>query len=138
MGWFFYEIKKFLTWCLRWYILRKYRLLVEVIFNDFSKAIEFSTVHHFADDTNLLLTENLLKHINRDLKIIAQWIRANKHEIIGQINIVIFKSRSRKITKHLHWKTHLTSLEKNLSRSIDLLSKRRHYVLKFFLRAIYY
>ena len=39
--------------------------------NDFHKAVDFSTVPHFADDTNLLLTENLLKklnkHINRDL-----------------------------------------------------------------------
>ena len=50
--------------------------------NDFHKAVEFSTVYHFADDTNLLLTEHSLKklnkHINRDLKLVAQWIRANK------------------------------------------------------------
>ena len=78
--------------------------------------------------------------------------------------MVIFKSRKRKITKHLnfrisgqnivsvdsvkylglalqsdiHWKTHLTSLEKKLSRSIDLLSKLRHYVLKCLDRTIYY
>ena len=38
----------------------------------------------------------------------------------------------------LHWKIHLTSLEKNLSRSIGLLSKIRHYVPKFLLKTIYY
>ena len=76
-------------------------ILFIIFINDFNKAIEFSTEHHFADDTNLLLTENLLKHINRDLKIVVQWIRANKQEVTEQINIAIFKSRSRKIMKHL-------------------------------------
>ena len=38
----------------------------------------------------------------------------------------------------LHWKMHLTSLEKKLSRSIGLLSKIRHYVPKFLLKTIYY
>ena len=78
--------------------------------------------------------------------------------------IVIFKSRDRKITKHLnfcisgqkivpvdlfkylgltlqsdlHWKTHLTSLEKKQVRSIGLFSKIRYYVPKFLLKTIYY
>ena len=56
-------------------------ILFILYINDFHKAVEFS-VHHFADDTNLLLTENSLKklnkHINRDLKLVFQWIRANK------------------------------------------------------------
>ena len=81
----------------------------------------------------------------------------------GKTKIVIFKLRNRKITKHLnfringqkivpvdsvkylgltlqsdlHWKTHLTSLEKKLSRSISLLSKI-NYVPKFLLKTIYY
>ena len=33
--------------------------------NDFHEAVEFSTVHHSADDTNLLLTENSLKELSR-------------------------------------------------------------------------
>ena len=45
-------------------------ILFILFINDFHKAIDFSTVHHFADDINLLLTENTLKklnkHINRD------------------------------------------------------------------------
>ena len=82
----------------------------------------------------------------------------------GKTMIVIFKSRNRMITKHLnfrisgqkmatvdsvkyleftlqsdlHWTTHLTSLEKKLSRSIGLFSKIRHYVPKFLLKSIYY
>ena len=39
--------------------------------NDLHTAVEFSSVHHFTDDTNLLLIDISLKkinkHINRDL-----------------------------------------------------------------------
>ena len=53
--------------------------IVFILFiNDFHKAVELSAVYHFADDTNLLLTENSLKkinkHINGDLKLVVQWI----------------------------------------------------------------
>ena len=47
-------------------------ILLILFINDFHKTVEFSTVCHFADDTNFLLTENSLKklnkYINRDLK----------------------------------------------------------------------
>ena len=53
-------------------------ILFTVFIDDFHKAVEFFTVHHFADDTNLFFTENLLKklnkHIKRDLKLVVQWI----------------------------------------------------------------
>ena len=45
--------------------------------NDLSKAIKFSTVHHFADETNLVLSDKSLKkvnkHINYDLKLLNTW-----------------------------------------------------------------
>ena len=55
-------------------------ILFILFINDFHKAIDFSELHLFAVDTNLLLiTENSLKklnkHINRDLKLVVQWIR---------------------------------------------------------------
>ena len=57
-------------------------ILFILFINDFHEAVDFSTAHYFADDTNLLLTENSLKkrnkHINRDLKFVVQWIQANK------------------------------------------------------------
>ena len=60
-------------------------ILFILFINDLHKAVEFSSMHHFADDTNLLLTEKSLKklnkHINRDLKLVVQWIptcRKNK------------------------------------------------------------
>ena len=38
----------------------------------------------------------------------------------------------------LHWKIDLTSLEKNLSRSIGLVSKTRYYIPKLLLKTICY
>ena len=35
-----------------------------IYINDLNQAIKFSRVHHFADNTNLLLTDNSLKKIN--------------------------------------------------------------------------
>ena len=47
--------------------------LLSIIFiNDLHQAIEKNSVHHFADDTNVLLIDKSLKkikkYINRDLK----------------------------------------------------------------------
>ena len=39
-------------------------------------------VHHFADDTNLLITDKssktIKKHTNIDLKLLCNWLKANK------------------------------------------------------------
>ena len=57
-------------------------LLFILFINDLYQVIEFSSAHHFADDTNLLLIKSFLKkmneHINKDLKLTIDWIRANK------------------------------------------------------------
>ena len=59
--------------------------------NDLYQAIEFSS----ADDTNLLLIKSFLKkmneHINKDLKLTIDWIRANKLSLNAcKTEIVIF------------------------------------------------
>ena len=57
-------------------------LLFLLYINDLQKAMQHSSVHHFADDTNLLYTNNSLKkinkHINHDIKHLCQWLRSNK------------------------------------------------------------
>ena len=57
-------------------------LLFLIYINDLNQAIKFSRVHHFADDTNLLLVDNSLKkiskHINHDLKLLTTWLRATR------------------------------------------------------------
>ena len=91
-----------------------------------------------------------MRHINRDLQLTVDWIRANKLSLnASKTEILIFKAKYKTITKHfkfrisgpkierscqvlylgvvlqdsLHWNTHLTSLIKKLSHSISLLSK---------------
>ena len=57
-------------------------LLFLIYINDLNKAIRFSIVHHFADDTNLLIVGKTLKkiqkQINIDLKLLCKWLKANK------------------------------------------------------------
>ena len=57
-----------------------------MIISDLHQAIEKISIHHFADDTNLLLIDNspkkINKYINRDLKCTVDWTRANKYPLI--------------------------------------------------------
>ena len=56
-------------------------ILFLIYINDLHVAIKYSIVHHFADDTNLLLKNKSLKlqkHINIDLKYLYNWLKANK------------------------------------------------------------
>ena len=83
--------------------------LLSILFNnDLHKSVEFSSVHYFADDTNLILTDKSMKkinkHKNRDLKLVVQWIRANKLILnTGKTELVIFKPKNKIITKHLNF-----------------------------------
>ena len=77
--------------------------------NDLHKAAEFSSVHYFADDTNLILTDRSMKKINkdinRDLKLVVEWIRANRLSLnTSKTELVIFKSKNKIITKHLNFR----------------------------------
>ena len=56
-------------------------LLFLVYINDLCTAMRYCKIFHFADDTNLLNTNNSLlqiqKQVNRDLKILYDWMLAN-------------------------------------------------------------
>ena len=76
--------------------------------NDLHKPVEVSSVHHFADDTNLILTDKSMKkinkHIKRDLKLVVQWMRTNKLSLnTSKTELVIFKPKNKIITKHLNF-----------------------------------
>ena len=82
-------------------------LLFLIYINDLSKGIIFSSVHHFADDTNTLHVSSSLKDINKKinhhLSNLVQWLRANKiSPNVSKTEIVIFKSHSKQITKLLN------------------------------------
>ena len=51
-------------------------LLFILFINDLHLTVQYSSVHQFADDTNLLVVENSLKQlnkkVNRDLKLIVE------------------------------------------------------------------
>ena len=72
--------------------------------------IFYYTVLHFADDTNLMLTSNSLKminkHINHDLKLLTRWLRANRISLnASKTEIIIFRPRSKiNMTKHLNFR----------------------------------
>ena len=84
-------------------------LLFLVYINDLSKTTIFSSVQHFADDTNILCVSSSLKDINKkinyDLSNLVQWLRANKISLnVSKIEIVIFKSHSKQITEHVNFR----------------------------------
>ena len=123
-------------------------LLFLIYINDLNKAIKYSNVHHFADDTNLLLSDKSLKkinkHINHDLKLLNIWLRTNKISLnASKTEITLFRPKSQSnITKHLtfririsevkylrlilnefvSWGTYYTLLKKKLNREISLFS----------------
>ena len=94
------------------------------------KAVEFSLVHHFADDTNLILTGKSMKRIHKHkfFRISGQKIKPSSQ--IKYLGIIL--------QDDLNWNSHLTKLGKKLSRSIGLSSKIRYYLPKHLLRTIYH
>ena len=85
-------------------------LLFLIYINDLNKAIKLNRVHHFADDTNLLLVDNSLKkinkHINHDLKHFNTWLRANRISLnTSKTKVLLFRPKSkRNITKDLNFR----------------------------------
>ena len=84
-------------------------LLFLLYINDLNKSIIHSSVHHFADDTNLLLVDKSLnkinKFVNHDLKHLSQWIQSYKLSLNGsKTEIIIFKCKQKTITKQLNFR----------------------------------
>ena len=70
-------------------------LLFLIYINDLHKAIHFSKVYHFADDTNLLNISDspskLQKQLNIDLKLLYKWLLANKISLnCAKTELIIF------------------------------------------------
>ena len=85
-------------------------VLFLIYINDLNKAVKYSDIHHFADDTNLLLSGESLKkinkHINYDLKLLNIWLRGNKISLnASKTEIILFRPKSQSnITKHLNFR----------------------------------
>ena len=74
-------------------------LLFLIYINDLYRSIKFSKTYHFADDTNLLITDKKIKSIqaklNKDLKGLYKWLLANKISLnAAKTELVIFRKPS--------------------------------------------
>ena len=84
-------------------------LLFIILINDLHVSIKNSKVHHFADDTKLLLINKSLKQINKlinhDLSLLIQWLRSSKISVnTSKTEIPIFRPKGKSITKHLNFR----------------------------------
>ena len=142
-------------------------LLFLIYINDMHMAVEFSTIHHFADDTNILYSckslKGLRKRVNADLAYLHDWLCANRLSLnAGKSEFIVFRPahHNTRLTLKLHqsklfesqnirylglildnkldWKAHITELSKKLSRAVGLLYKMKNLCSKSVLRSLYY
>ena len=69
---------------------------------DLNQAIKLCIVHHFVDDTNLLLfnksVAKLNKFVNQDMKNLIVWLNANKISLnVKKTEVVTFKDQRKKL-----------------------------------------
>ena len=81
-------------------------LLFLIYINDLNQALTHSIIHHFADDTNILVScssiKALQKKINIDLKLLCKWLKANKISLnTGKTELIIFRDPRKKLISNL-------------------------------------
>ena len=132
-------------------------LLFLIYINDMHKATKHSILYHFADDTNLLYSNkdcNLMrKNVNEDLKLIFEWLCANRLSVnTDKTEFILFKPprkifnsritlklnkktiyESKKlrylgliVDNKLSWRYHIHELTKKLSRTNGILNKLKN------------
>ena len=84
-------------------------LLFLIYINDLHSAIKSCLVHHFADDTNLLLFDkslkSLQKKINIDLKLLCHWLNANKISLNSKkTEYLLFRNKKKVLNFNLKLK----------------------------------
>ena len=104
-------------------------ILFLLYINDLRNAILHSRVYSFADDTALFYTNKKIKHIrkklNKDLKSLLTWLRANKIALnASKTEIILFKSPKRKVNNTMKiklgkFKLKFTSHVKYLGITLD-------------------
>ena len=104
-------------------------LLFLLYINDLNLAIKHCKAHHFADDTNLLYTDNsinkLNKFLNKDLHNLTNCLNANKITLnFDKSEMILFKSTKKPLEYQLKLKLngkrlYQTSTVKYLGIKID-------------------
>ena len=112
-------------------------LLLLLYINDLHFAFSKLTVHHFADDTNLLFANKNMgtieSNVNYELKILADWLRSNKLSLNElKTELIMFHPIKKKLPrspniKLNNYKLKLKSHGKYLGITIDeVLSWNKH------------
>ena len=73
-------------------------LLFLIYINDLNTAIKYCKVHYFADDTNLLHTNDSIKKLNKtvnsDLRNLTNWLNADKISLnVSMTELIPFKPK---------------------------------------------
>ena len=81
-------------------------LLFTIYINDMHQAVNYSKIHHFADDTNLLFSDKdpklIEKILNEELKYVFQWLCANRLTInVTKTEFIIFKSPKKPLNQRI-------------------------------------
>ena len=84
-------------------------LLFLLYINDLHNAIKYCMVHHFADDTNLLIYDkslkSLQKKVNIDLKLLCHWLNSNKISLNAKkTEYILFRQKQKIINFNLKLK----------------------------------
>ena len=122
-------------------------LLFLLYINDLNQAIQHCKVHHFADDTNLLYTNNSIKKLNKilnkDLKNLTNWLNANKISLnVDKTEMILFKPIKKpldcqlklkldqylKFDQYLNWQDHINNIVIKLNKANAMLYKVTQFV----------
>ena len=84
-------------------------LLFLLYINDLHKSVKHSKTYHFTDDTNIMQSNESLdvlsKNLNKDLKSLSQWLKANKLSLnISKTKLIIFHRNTASIDHTLKLK----------------------------------
>ena len=84
-------------------------LLFVLYVNDLNISIKISRAYHFADDTNILLSneplESLAKKMNHDLKNLLQWLKDDKLSWnVKKTELIIFHPKNTKLDYSVKFK----------------------------------
>ena len=144
-------------------------LLFLLYINDLHESVKHSKTYHFADDTNIIQSNKSLdvlsKNLNKDLKRLSQWLKANKLSLsISKTKLIIFhrntasidhtlklkldgkRLSSSKLVKylgvlldeHLQWNNQLAHVKIKLNRAIGILYKIRYNANATILKVVYH
>ena len=145
-------------------------MLFLLYINDLHFSVKKSVANHFADDTCITYSARKIKSLetvlNHDLKILSDWLKANRLSLNAKKSkLIIFKSKRKLIPsesfsikvngfkleptdnvkylglyldQNLSFDYHINQLSKKLSRSNGILSKLRHFTSKETLISVYY